>query len=166
MTDFDQIIEEFTRLVWKQALRMLGNQSDASDCLQTVFLEAFEVSRRLQVRNWSGFLKHLTTVRALDLLRTRYRQLTLPLPETGLVETKSVEPSQSLERSELSDWLRRALAQLPDIQSEAFTLRWIAELNNDEIALQLEVTANHVGVLLHRAKIGLQEILIREGIAR
>ena len=68
------------------------------------------------------------------------------------------------EHQELVEQLRRELAALPEQQAAAFALRWIDGMTNEEIAEQLQITINHVGVLLHRARTTLQHKLTSEGV--
>ncbi len=68
-------------------------------------------------------------------------------------------PSEALERSELGATLRSAVDDLPPIYREVFTLRDLEELNVDETAKMLGVTANVVKVRLHRARMLLQKRL-------
>ena len=70
-------------------------------------------------------------------------------------------PEQQAEAAELSDHLRIAMARLPTRQAEAFCLRWIEGMSYEEISERLEVEVNHVGVLLHRARKRLRQLLDR-----
>jgi RNA polymerase sigma-70 factor, ECF subfamily len=48
--------------------------------------------------------------------------------------------------------LGRCMAKLGEVHRHVITLRVLEELSGDEAAHELGVTANHVGVLLHRAR--------------
>lgn len=74
MPDWDAIVGQHGRLVWRTAYRLLGNHADASDCFQETFLSALSAARTRRVGNWGGFLQRLATARALDRLRHRRRQ--------------------------------------------------------------------------------------------
>lgn len=161
MPDWNRILDEFGPAVWKTALRMLGNESDAADCLQTVMLEAFEVSQRQSVRNWPALLKQMTTVRALDMLRSRYRHAARQLPDVEPHDPTATQVSEQIDNRDLAEHLRREISRLPPDQAEAFSLRWIDGLSNREIALMMEITASHVGVLIHRARATLRHRLSR-----
>lgn len=165
MPDWNQILDKYGRVVWKQALRMLGNETDAADCYQTVMLEAFELSQRQQVRSWPGLLKRLATVRSLDLLRVRYRHATDSLSDEQFSGSNTDDPQQAsnLENQELAEQLRRELTYLPEDQAEAFTHKWIEGMTNSEVAEHMRITTNHVGVLVHRARNTLRRRLSREG---
>jgi RNA polymerase sigma-70 factor (ECF subfamily) len=73
MTDWKTIVDQYGGLVWAAAYRLVGNSADAADCFQETFLEAAKLARRDPVRDWAALLRHLTTARALDLLRVRCR---------------------------------------------------------------------------------------------
>jgi len=68
-------------------------------------------------------------------------------------------PSEALERKELRDTLRKAVADLPDIYRQVFTLRDLQEMSVAESAAALGVNENIVKVRLHRARMMLQKSL-------
>src|SRR5438105_4101574 len=63
------------------------------------------------------------------------------------------------DRKELREALRRAVAELPDIYREVFSLRDLQELNVAETAEALGINMNMVKVRLHRARMMLQKRL-------
>jgi RNA polymerase sigma-70 factor (ECF subfamily) len=69
-------------------------------------------------------------------------------------------PLETLERKEIREALRRAVAELPGIYRQVFTLRDLEELNVEETAQALGISANVVKVRLHRARILLQKRLV------
>src|SRR5271156_1719248 len=71
-----------------------------------------------------------------------------------------VIPTETLERSELRATLQSAVEELPAIYREVFTLRDLEDLNVEETARALGVTANVVKVRLHRARMLLQKRLV------
>ena len=163
MTNWMEVVEQHGNVVWQTAYRLLGNHADASDCFQNVFLDAVQVTRRGPVRHWPALLRQIATARALDLLRDRYRRRGLmePMAEAALATAQKPLPEQAAETAELSDHLRLALARLPARQAEAFYLHCIEGISYEEIAERLDVTVNHVGVLLNRARRQLRQLLDR-----
>lgn len=160
MTDWEDVVAQHGPLVWRTAYRLLGNEADASDCFQKVFLEAVRITRRQAVRQWPALLNRMTTSRSMDLLRDRYRRQGHSQPLAGGAEEISDEklPLQS-EAAELSDHLRLALTQLPHQQAEAVYLRGVDEMSYEEIAERLDIKVSHVGVLLNRARKRLKQLL-------
>jgi RNA polymerase sigma-70 factor, ECF subfamily len=153
------LVDQHGPLVWRLAYRLLGNEHDAADCYQTVFVQVFEASKHQAIHNWPGFLTRLTTTRAIDLLRTRYRHRQSDA-QTTLGEAQSSaadDPQRVAECRELIERLREALAQLPLEQAQAFCLRYFEQMSNQEIAAQMATHANHIAVLLHRARDALRK---------
>ena len=159
MPDWQEIIDRDGKAVWQTAYRLLGNRADADECFQEAFLAALEVSRREEVRNWRALLQRLATARAVDRLRSRYRQGSQQRPEDwDALPGPAPTASQIVEDSELSDWLSGALACLPPRQAEVFCLHCLEDWSYREIAQHLAITVDSVGVLLHRARKQLREL--------
>ena len=161
MTDWNSVVRENTPLVWGTAWRLLGNQADAADCFQETFLAALEASRREPVRHWPALLARIATTRAVDRLRRRLRRSeangdevgweTFPSPKAG--------PAETAQDHELGARLRRILAELSEPQGTVFSLRFLSEWSNEEIARELGMTANAVAVMIHRTRGHLKERL-------
>ena len=142
MADWKTLVDRHGRLVWQTSYRLLGNDADAWDCYQNVFLDAVSVDARELVRDWPALLRHLATRRALALLRTRYR--CLKTESTNNVEeliSRTPSPPQQAEAGELAERVRAALVLLPKQQAEVVCLRWLDELTYQEIGDQLGLAA-------------------------
>ena len=161
MTDWQAVVGRHSGSVWRTAYRLLGNHDEAADCFQDTFLTALELSRREKVRNWSALLTRLATCRALDRLRQRLRRCghEEDLADWTAVPCRNPSPVQQAQAAELGARLRKALAELPPVQAEVFALRCLNELSYRDIARQLDLKENAVGVLLHRARNRLRELL-------
>jgi RNA polymerase sigma-70 factor (ECF subfamily) len=136
---------------------LLGNRADADEVFQEAFLAALEVSRRQPVRRWHALLTHLAAARAVDRLRRRRRYEAVP--DWDAVVGPGAPPARAAEEAELSEWLRDALARIPTQQAEAFCLHCLEGWSYREIARQTGATTDAVGVLLHRARQRLRELL-------
>lgn len=161
MTDWEHVVRTHGPLVWQTAWRLLGRESDAADCFQETFVSALEAARVQQVLNWPAFLVKLATARSIDRLRRRARENKRleACPEFDNVVSRQASATQIAEQRELAHRLREAVAQLPDQQAEVFCLAALESLPHADIAAQLGITANHVGVLLHRARAALRTML-------
>jgi RNA polymerase sigma-70 factor (ECF subfamily) len=161
MTDWPQIVQEHGPVVWRTAYRLLNNEPDAADCFQRTFVAALALERTETVHNWPAFLNRLATLRALECLRQKRRDAGrhTRLPETGRVDAKAADPLQAAEAGELVEHLRAALAELDPRQGQVFCLACLEDLSYQQIAEQLGITVNHVGVLLNRARTSLQDLL-------
>jgi RNA polymerase sigma-70 factor (ECF subfamily) len=138
----------------------LNNSADADECFQEAFVAALEVSRREEVANWRALLLRLAAVRAVDRLRERYRRRSREqTADWNALAGNERPPSQGAEEAELAQRLRDALAQIPAQQAEVFSLHGLEGWSYQEIAEQLSLSINAVGVLLHRARKRLRELL-------
>lgn len=152
METWEAIVRRLSPLVWRTAFRLLRNEADAADCLQEVFLSAWRLSRSQTIDNWGGLLHHLATARALDQLRRRKRErMHRAAADVSNIASAGTTPLQSAQESELADELRELLAELPAAQSEVYCLRHLDGLTYEQIAAELKITVNAVGVTLHRA---------------
>jgi RNA polymerase sigma-70 factor (ECF subfamily) len=160
MIDWDELMRREGSAVWRTAFRLLRNRADADECFQETFLAALEVSQHQPVRNWPALLKRLATSRAIDRIRKQLRRRQHEaVADLTQAEGTDNEPSQQAEAAELAGALRWAIAQLPARQAEVFCLHQLADWSYQQIAEETGMTANAVGVILHRARQKLQELL-------
>ena len=167
MIDWETILRHDGPAVWRTAWRVLGSRADADECFQETFVAALEYAKRPghPVHNWRALLQRIATGRAIDRLRRRVSQRNREgaLPDDH--PSSSRPPHEHMESAELSAALRRALARLPQGQAEVFCLFHIEGWSYREIAAELSVTTDLVGVWLQRAKRRLRELLAHAGPA-
>ena len=159
MHDAQEICDHYGPIVWRCVYRILGNYADAMDCCQDVLCEAWQNSDRRELHEAS--LRWLATRRAIDHLRKRKRTQDRLQADAELADVPVLDPGpvNNAEYNELFDILRESVSQLPNQQGEAFWMRCIEEMSYAEIAEQLSIETNTVGVLIHRAKTHLRETL-------
>lgn len=160
MIDWDDLLRREGTAVWRTAYRLVRNQADADECYQETFLAALELSNRQPVRNWPALLQRLATSRAIDRVRQQVRRRQHEENvEAALAATTNCDPSHCAENQELAEALCWAIAQLPERQAEAFSLRELGDWSYQQIADQFGMTVSAVGVMLHRTRQKLQELL-------
>jgi RNA polymerase sigma-70 factor (ECF subfamily) len=160
MIDWDELVDREGPAVWRTAYRLVRNQADADECFQDTFLAALAVSNRQPVRNWPALLQRLATNRAIDRLRKRLRSTRREeMIDFALAAGGEDDPSKHAEAAELAGALRWAISKLPARQAEVFSLHELGDWSYQQIADQLGITVNGVGVILHRARQKLQELL-------
>ena len=166
MTDWREVARGYSWLVWQTVYRLLGNPEDAADCFQETFLAALHVSRRERVANWAGLLRQIATRKALDALRERSRRSRIngDPPDWTTVASSNPGPVQEAEAAELSARLRAALSELPSQHAEVFCLRFMSDVSYREIGRILGLRQSAVGVILHRARERLRDVLSPENV--
>lgn len=77
-----------------------------------------------------------------------------------------MEADRLVESLETGEMLRDCLDALPAQQREVFQLRQIEELSAVDVAQIIGCRPNHIGVLLHRARLRLRACLDGKGVGR
>jgi RNA polymerase sigma-70 factor, ECF subfamily len=160
----DEIVRTYGPMVWQLVYRIVGGtrrEADVADCFQEVFVAALEVERTEGVRNWEALLKRFAVVKGIDRLRRRARERGREArePEWEALPARGRDVGAALEEAELIERLRAHLGALPEPQSTALMLRYLGGMSYEEIAAEMGLTANAVGVLLSRAKSRLDELM-------
>lgn len=126
-------------------------------------MEAVRTSRRRRIEHWPAWLQRLAVSRAIDHLR-RQRGLRSRADPADLesLASSAADSGQLAQNVERARHLREALAKLPADQAEAISLHLLSGCSYEEISRELETTVSNVGVLIHRAKARLRELLENE----
>ena len=161
MVNWKSTIKEHGPRVWSIAYRLLGNEADASDCFQEVFVTAVQTSRKQKIRNMEAFLGMVATQRGIDLLRKRRPNFRLHRLNADGQSLESAEPAPLIraQSKELSEQLRVALTKIPQQEAKVFCLRVLNEFSYRQIAEEMNLNENYVGVLINRTRLQLQGLL-------
>jgi RNA polymerase sigma-70 factor (ECF subfamily) len=151
--NLESLFQECHGQVFATAYRMTGSAQDAEDVLQTVFLRLLRRQDDLDLSPSPGSYLHRAAVNAsLDLIRSRARSRTVHLDDFEVPEGSHRSPDRLQEDREMRSLLRQALLTLTPKSAEIFSLRFLEDLSNQEIAKTLGMTQTAVGVALHRAR--------------
>ena len=158
--DVTRLFADHHRRVLRAAYRITGSMADAEDVAQSVFLRV--ASANEPVSNAGSYLYRAAINGALDLLRRRKAAPSAPLEEAAAVRSTGRGSSPEVEASnhETARLLRVAIAELAPRAAEMFTLRYVEELGNREIATLLGTSQAVVAVTLFNARSRLKKRLI------
>ena len=156
-----QLFADHHRRVLVAAYRITGSMADAEDVVQTVFLRLGK-GDGLPPKNAGSYLYRAAINGALDLLRRRKIALVEPMDAAARVPTlsRADAPDTQVARAELAGQLRQAISELPPRAAEMFTLRYIEELGNREIAALMGTSQAVVAVTLHQTRSRLKKRLM------
>ncbi len=148
------------RRVLSAAYRITGSMADAEDVAQAVFLRLAGAPLE-PANNVSSYLYRAAINGALDLLRRRTASRVEPLEEDHnlTLADRGRSPDAEASNRELGEWLRVAVSELPARSAEMFTLRYLEELGNREIAQMMGTSQAVVAVTLHTARARLRKRL-------
>jgi RNA polymerase sigma-70 factor (ECF subfamily) len=163
-------------MVFSTAARMAGNDRQAEDIAQEVFLRAYEHFAHLRTSPTAGgWLKTVTTNLTLNYLsryRRRWRLFSELRPAAADEDSSGpelgVQPDMLL--ADLGAEQRRilidgALRKLPEHQRLALVLYHFEELSYEEIAVKLRASLAKVKTDIRRARAALLPVLRSSGIA-
>jgi RNA polymerase sigma-70 factor (ECF subfamily) len=168
---FHELIRPYERMVYMTVFSIVRNETEAEDGAQDAIVNSY---RHLgKFRGDAKFSTWLTTIAVNEgrqKLRRAKRAKEDSLSEPIAGEDQELTPApltdwreiplEALERKELREALRSAVAELPDIYRQIFTLRDLDGLNVAETAAALGINTNMVKVRLHRARMMLQKRLV------
>jgi RNA polymerase sigma factor (sigma-70 family) len=146
------LTQRLTPRVMGQAFRMLGNRAQAEDVAQDAMMRLWKIAPdwdadRAQVTTW---LYRVVANLCTDVLRKRGRGVALDAIEEPSSDAPSV--AQTLQTRAREDALRTALADLPERQAQAVSLRHLEELGNPQIAVIMDTNQRTVESLIARGK--------------
>jgi RNA polymerase sigma-70 factor, ECF subfamily len=159
------------------AQAQLRNEALAEDVVSETLLALLEKPEgfegRSSLRTYAtGILKF----KIIDLLRQRGRELPIePLDEQSMDDALDAlfaadghwreppaawqRPEQALEQTQFFEVLQGCVDRLPPRLGRVFMMREWLELPTEDICTELDITANHCGVMLYRARMQLRECL-------
>ncbi len=132
---FAAIVEQYRQMVWRVALRMLGDPDEAEDAVQETFIRAWKAlpgfDRRYSPATWLGTIAARL---CCDILRKRsaHRRFEADAARANAQERAADPESGSIAR-ELEARLLRVTRTLSPMQRTVFILNEIEQLPFEEV---------------------------------
>lgn len=184
MTTADLFDADYVHLLRRDMLRFarlqLRDDHQAEDAVQDALAAALAGSERFASRaSLKTWVLSILKNKILDTFRQRARRREQALDddmathehdiqghfdETGhwAPEAKPADwgnPEQALASRQFWVVFEACLTRLPEVPARAFMMRELMGLETADICGELGITANHCGVLMHRARLGLRACL-------
>jgi len=158
---WDEIVTEHSARVYRLAYRLTGNQHDAEDLTQEVFVRVFRSLSSYTPGTFEGWLHRITTNLFLDQARRKQRIRFDSLGDevTDRLPGREAGPERAWEHNNLDYDVQRALDALPPDFRAAVVLCDIEGLSYEEIAATLDVKLGTVRSRIHRGRALLREEL-------
>jgi RNA polymerase sigma-70 factor (ECF subfamily) len=163
---FRLLVEQHSRLVFRVAYRMTGNEHDADDVVQETFLRAYKQLGRFEERaNFGTWLHRIAVNCALDLLRSRgrldrhYGGDPEEAEMMGAISSSDPQQDRLLLSAELRSHVTAAMEKLSGNERTAFILRHFEGMPVEEIGKTLGIQVNAAKHTIFRAVRKLRESL-------
>lgn len=172
---WQSIVEQHASRVYRLAYHLTGNQHDAEDLTQDVFVRVFNSLSQYKPGTFEGWLHRITTNLFLDKMRRKARiRFDFMADDDGTVPTaasfdrveRSGQPEDAFEMGHMGADIIEALADLPPEYRAAVVLSDIEGLSYEEIALTLGIKLGTVRSRLSRARARLRESLAHHAPTR
>ncbi len=154
------LFAEHYRRVLIAAYRITGSIADAEDVAQSVFLR-LGTGQSAPLQNAGSYLYRAAINGALDLLRRQKAAALEPLEAAAhmVSDSSAASPEAEVSSAQLAVLLRQAIGELSPRAAEIFTLRYIEDLDNREIATITGASQVTVAVTLYQSRAKLRKRL-------
>lgn len=167
---FRELIEAHQHRVIGTVAKMLGNESDAADIGQQVFIRIWRSAPRYEATaKFTTWLFKITRNLVFNELRRRKRHPTFSLDHIAeeddrprqAADQSSKPPDTALLDEEMQTAIQRAIDELPEVQRMAIVLRRYEDVSYEEIGKILDLSVPAVKSVIFRARTELREKLRR-----
>lgn len=157
---FTQLYEEHFDKIYRYVALRIGNETEAEDMTQQVFLNALQSisSFKWKGRPFSAWLFRIAHNQVVDYLRKKAKQATVPLNES-LTSSHNDNPQSVVEQRLDIERLLLATQQLTEAQREVISLRFTSELPIAQVAKVMGKSQGAVKALQHSAIVALRQTL-------
>ena len=169
---FDELMLRYQNRLVMVLEHLVGRRDMAEDLAQEVFLRVYRARKRYVAgAKFSTWLYTIANHVAANTLRSMSRRhevnLTARPGDSGgsgtldkmAVAASGAMPARQLDKAELLDVVRAAMAGLSERQRMAVLLNKFEEMSYADIATAMEMSPQAVKSLLSRARVNLKEIL-------
>lgn len=165
---FEVLMRRYNRLLFRLARSVLGDDAEAEDALQEVYLRAHQTIAGFRGdARLSTWLSRMVLNESLGRLRkSTRRQSLIPVFQSEDADMIGIHhdesPEKVLGRTEMRALIERKLDELPEDFRTVFVLRAVEELSVEESAACLDIPEATVRTRHFRARSLLREALARE----
>jgi RNA polymerase sigma-70 factor (ECF subfamily) len=166
---FDEIARRYAKRMINLAYQITGDRDHAEDIAQETFLRAYKSAPRYtQMAKFSTWLYTIAiNLCRNELRRRKFKPYSLEemaeREEEGKIRIdiadESSKPDMDLERKELTDHVRKAIAQVPSKFRVALVLRDMQDRSYEEIGVMLKLPVGTVKSRINRGRLRVKEIL-------
>lgn len=149
------LVQHFTPVVFRYAMRTLGNEEDARDAAQDTMVKVLRNLERYEDR-WRFITWVLSIARntCIDEFRRRKRLVDIDAPD---IPDTAAGPQELSSRKERAERLHEALQTLPPLYRDVLVLYHFEHLKYKEIADMLGIPIGTVMNRIFRARRKLRE---------
>ena len=156
-TAYIQLIEKYSRLMWKVARDILNDSADVADiedCISEVFYKLWKSPEGLDPDkgNLKNYLARMTKNTAFDFLRKRSRESNVALDDAVLVDDDFSDVSDVIIFNERKETVREIMDSMNDRDRELITRRFMDNQKPSQISIEMNIPVREVENRIYRIK--------------
>lgn len=163
---FGALYDRHAVRVYRHIYYMMGNPPEAEDLTAQAFLQAWQAIDRYQMRGAPFVSWMLRIAHNLAVSYLRSRKPNTELPETLVDQSRHGNPEETLQRQLEGDRVRKAIMGLRGDQRQVIMLRFVEDLEYQEVAEIVGKSVAAVRVIQHRALHTLRKQMVQEETTR
>lgn len=158
---WDEVVRTHSARVYRLAYRLSGNQHDAEDITQEVFIRVFRSLENYTPGTFEGWLHRITTNLFLDTARRKARIRFEGFSDSAddRIQGREPSPAQAYDDRHFDADVQQALDALPADFRAPVVLCDIEGLSYEEIAATLGIKLGTVRSRIHRGRAQLRDAL-------
>lgn len=157
---FEELARRHQDALYRVAVRVLGDRSDAEDALQEALIDAWRRIGSFRAEAaFSTWMYRIVTNRCTQLARRARRTVPVAEVDESFAVSGAGSPERAAEVDAELDALGRAVARLPEEQRTCWVLRELEGLGYMEIAEITGAGEAAVRGRIHRARTALAEVM-------
>ena len=159
---FGALYDRHVVRVYRHIYYMVGNTAEAEDLTAQAFLQGWEAIERYQIRGAPFVSWLLRIAHNLGVSYLRSRKESAQLPETLEDHGSQRNPEEAIQQRLDGERVRHAILRLRDEQRRVIILRFVEDLDYQEVAEIVGKSVAAVRVIQHRALNALRKQMQRD----
>ncbi|MBI3120582.1 MAG: RNA polymerase sigma factor [Candidatus Kerfeldbacteria bacterium] len=153
LQSYSKLYNKYLKKIYGYCVQNVGNQQEAEDLAQDVFIEAFKSIHGFEFRSlFRTWLYQIARYQIMDYWRKMYKGKTLALEDFLHLDLSNSAPEvdeQDVKQKE--ERVQEILEKLPEHYRKILELRFLKSYTLKETASELDITVNNAKVLQYRA---------------
>src|ERR1035437_5277189 len=171
---FNEIVNRYLKLVYKFVYRLIGNEKEAEDISQVIFLKTWKNIRKFDTeKTFKTWIFSIAKNTSIDYLRKR-KDIPMSLFDNeqggNVIEDNltSEEPdaSEIFSLAQDKNQVQAIMNKLSIIQKEVIILKYVNEMSLSEIAVILDIPVDTAKSHHRRALIKMRSLLLAPKLSK
>lgn len=164
---FEHLVDRYEKKLSRYVRRLTGLDTESiEDILQEAFIKIYiNLNDYDEKYSFSSWAYRITHNEAINYLRKNKKVITVPLEtedeeNANLIEVlkSEIDVAEEIAQKDIIERIRKAISLLPDKYREVLILRYMEDMNYEEISDVLRMPMGTVATTINRAKEKFKQI--------